>query len=1032
MVNERVLASASRTVMAAFVAGGLGMVPVTATAQYFGQNKVQYQSFDFRTMHTKHFDLYYYPAESLAATDAARMAERWYVRHSGTLADEFTKRAIVLYADPPDFQQTNVVGGFISQGTGGVTEGLRSRVVLPFTGVYAEDDHVLGHELTHVFQYDIAGSISGGGMAALDRLPLWLIEGMAEYLSIGRDDPNTAMWLRDAARRNDLPTIKQLTTDPRYFPYRYGEALWAYIGGRWGDNVIAPLYRAALSRGWDSAVRTVLGMSTDSLSAVWLRDIRAEYLPKMIGRTSPDSTGEGVLKQGTGLGTMDVSPAISPDGKYVAFYTSRNLFSIDLFIADATTGKIVKKLTSPNRDPHFDAISFISSAGSFSPDGKQFAFVIFANGDNEIAIYDLPSGDIKQEIKVKGASAINDVAWGPNDLLAISGMHGGISDLYLYNLRTKETRQLTNDRYADLQPAWSPDGKTLAFATDSGPETDFSQLRYGPMQIGLYDVASGATQMVPLFPNAKNMNPQFSPDGRQLYFVSDRGGFDDIYRATLGTNEIDQLTHIATGVSGITALSPALSVASQNGRIMFSVFNRGGNELRRFEPGPMPTQPIMALGVDTVGIAGILPPSNVPNLGPVTEKIRDPLTGLEAPQTYETSSYKPSLSLEYVGGSAGVGVSNGPVGTVAGGGLAAYFGDMLGNQIVGVEVGGGGDIRNISGQVIYQNLSHRWNWSAGLSHVPYITGFAACCGDTTLAGVPFPVAVYEQQINRTYFESAQLGTQYPFSMTKRLELGAGYSRISFGTELDRFFLAPDGSAFGEDRQNLQSPPGLNLFQTTAAFVTDYSYFGFTSPVAGGRSRFEVDPTFGNLNFESVLVDYRRYFFARPFTFAIRGVHIGRYGKDAENQELFPLFLGDQSLIRGYEAGSFSPSDCPQAAQSLTASCPVIDRLIGSRLAVVNLEWRIPLLGTRQFGLINFPYLLTEIAPFLDAGVAWSADSSASLTFSRNTNARVPVFSAGVTTRFNLFGYLVAEVYWAYPFQRPGSGGRFGFQIAPGW
>jgi len=439
VVNERVLASASRTVMAAFVAGGLGMVPVTATAQYFGQNKVQYQSFDFRTMHTKHFDLYYYPAESLAATDAARMAERWYVRHSGTLADEFTKRAIVLYADPPDFQQTNVVGGFISQGTGGVTEGLRSRVVLPFTGVYAEDDHVLGHELTHVFQYDIAGSISGGGMAALDRLPLWLIEGMAEYLSIGRDDPNTAMWLRDAARRNDLPTIKQLTTDPRYFPYRYGEALWAYIGGRWGDNVIAPLYRAALSRGWDSAVRTVLGMSTDSLSAVWLRDIRAEYLPKMIGRTSPDSTGEGVLKQGTGLGTMDVSPAISPDGKYVAFYTSRNLFSIDLFIADATTGKIVKKLTSPNRDPHFDAISFISSAGSFSPDGKQFAFVIFANGDNEIAIYDLPSGDIKQQIKVKGASAINDVAWGPNDLLAISGMHGGISDLYLYNLRTKET-----------------------------------------------------------------------------------------------------------------------------------------------------------------------------------------------------------------------------------------------------------------------------------------------------------------------------------------------------------------------------------------------------------------------------------------------------------------------------------------------------------------------------------------------------------------------------------------------------------------
>ncbi|MGH7712255.1 MAG: peptidase S9, partial [Gemmatimonadaceae bacterium] len=254
-------------------------------AQYFGRNKVRYESFDFRVMETPHFAIYHYSAESLVTADAARMAERWYTRLSRVLSHQASKKPLIFYADHPDFQQTNVIGGFISQGTGGVTESIRDRVILPFTGVYADNDHVLGHELVHAFQYDMAhgadGRARGPGIAAL---PLWLIEGMAEYLSLGRNDPNTAMWLRDAALRNDLPTIKQLTRDPRYFPYRYGQALWAYIGGRWGDAAVGQVYRTALQKGWDAALKQHLGMSNDELSTAWLASIRSTYLPLMQGR----------------------------------------------------------------------------------------------------------------------------------------------------------------------------------------------------------------------------------------------------------------------------------------------------------------------------------------------------------------------------------------------------------------------------------------------------------------------------------------------------------------------------------------------------------------------------------------------------------------------------------------------------------------------------------------------------------------------------------------------------------------------------
>ena len=137
-------------------------LPGSGGAQYFGRNKVQYEHFDFSIMRTPHFDLYNYPAESLVVHDAGRLAERWYARHSDSFRHTFDRKSIVFYADQPDFQQTNVVGEELSEGTGGVTEGLRTRVVMPFTGIYADNDHVLGHELVHVFQYSVAEAGPGG------------------------------------------------------------------------------------------------------------------------------------------------------------------------------------------------------------------------------------------------------------------------------------------------------------------------------------------------------------------------------------------------------------------------------------------------------------------------------------------------------------------------------------------------------------------------------------------------------------------------------------------------------------------------------------------------------------------------------------------------------------------------------------------------------------------------------------------------------------------------------------------------------
>ncbi len=128
----------------------------TASAQYFGRNKVQFKDLDFEVMKTEHFDIYFYPEEREGIDIAARMSERWLARLERVLSHQLRGRQpLVLYASHPDFEQTNTIQGELGEGTGGVTESLRRRIVLPLGGPLADTDHVIGHELVHAFQYDM-------------------------------------------------------------------------------------------------------------------------------------------------------------------------------------------------------------------------------------------------------------------------------------------------------------------------------------------------------------------------------------------------------------------------------------------------------------------------------------------------------------------------------------------------------------------------------------------------------------------------------------------------------------------------------------------------------------------------------------------------------------------------------------------------------------------------------------------------------------------------------------------------------------
>jgi len=1003
-------------------------ITLQLNAQYFGRNKVQYEDFDFEVLETENFNIYYYPDEKAVTQDAARMLKRWYARYTELFDYELRKKQpVIIYANHPDFQQTNVISGLIPQGTGGVTEGMRNRMVIPMTGVYDENDHVLGHELVHAFHYDVMKRLKGG-LRASRQIPLWLIEGMAEYLTKGRKSELTSMWMRDAVLQDKVPTIDQITRQARYFPYRYGHALWAYIAANWGDDIVLPLFSAVAGQDWQTGARKVLKINSDTLSRHWQESIKNTYEPQIQDKTKPSEIGQAIIRE---AGEINLAPVLSPDGKYMVFISRRNLFTLDLYLANVETGEIMKKLTSFKSDVHFDNLRFMNSSGTWSPDSRTVAFVVVRKGDNQIALFDLKEKRVKRLIKIPEVTGIMHLNWSPmGDKLAFFGTSGGVGNLYLLDLNTEKVTKLTDDRYAEIQPHWHPDGNRIAFATDRGAGTSLEDLTFSELKIGIINVNDGRISLLSMGPQTKHINPQFDSTGQNIYFVASPDGFSNIYRYNFNKKEYYKITNVATGVSGLTKNSPAISLSRNSSQLVMSVFDDHDYRIYGLDIKENKGDPYDPGSQSTEYPPGALPPVERSDHGIVQTYLRPEPIDKKSAKDFTYHDYTPRLKLYYAGRSM-IGGTVDQYGVGLGGNINLYFSDILGNHILLTNFSAQGNLKDLGGEVMYRNRDHRLNWGADIGHIGYNTGYTTSQLDSiTGNGGPIPAKIYRRYNFYTYNDRVRGLLEFPLNRNQRIEAAAGLTRIGYDREVEIVETTLNDQVIDRRTKKLENPPAVYLFHPSLAVVGDWSYSGFTSPARGRRYRFELEGTTGSLRYLSALGDYRYYHFINPVTLAARFLHYGRYFMDADSKKLTPLQLGYESWVRGYSPQSFKRSECTKV--SGIEECPEFDRLTGSRIGVFNAEIRLPLLGTEQFGLINFRYLPTEILAFVDGGVAWTEQESPVLKWDPHSKKRVPVFSTGVGARFNILGYVVVQAYYAYPFQRPKKGAHFGFVFAPGW
>ena len=572
------------------------------------------------------------------------------------------------------------------------------------------------------------------------------------------------------------------------------------------------------------------------------------------------------------------------------------------------------------------------------------------------------------------------------------------------------------------------------------------------------------------------MDPQWSPDGKAIAFVSDRNGVANIYLYEIGEGEVYQLTDFYTGVQGITALSPVLSWAHSADKLAFVYFEQAKYDIytltnprslkkQPWRPDRTVAQRPMAILAPTgeaarPAVAAIKPPSGPQILGggaiyrtprgfrradslpPQSDSARAAGVGepisiakildsipFTPPDTSEFTfkPYKATLEPEYVTRPT-IGYTRNTFGNGFTGSTGIVLGDMLGNHQLGFAASLNGRINETLFLAQYVNLSRRLNWALGVAQEPYFyyEGSGYQNGPNT------GEVSYVQSIRRLVVRDVEALGSYPFSRFRRLEFGAGVFNVQDARRLYYQPFDPNTGLATSDPFTVDSTlQSASFVQPSLALVFDNTIFGPVGPILGRRERFEVSQRVGDWRFTTLNFDYRRYDrFLGPFTLATRFQYYGQHGRD---EERFRFFAGSPDLLRGYTVGSFAKHECLTAADSAsTTGCLALDQLVGTRLGIATIELRFPLLGYGS-GLLSTGFPAIEGAFFYDAGVAWQERKM--VQFSRHPGQpydkiRVPLTSTGLALRANLFNFLILRADYAFPLQRPGVNGYWTISLGP--
>lgn len=688
-----------------------------------GQNRVRWYDFDFKEVLLPHLPgagvrLYYYDSATRAAEIAGAIIRDQYIRLSS--AFEYVPERVVpyiLYATHFEFQATNAFP--ISEGVLGVTSPADLTLSLPFFGDLEQYRHTSAHELAHEFTVQLIRTSaeaqeSGGGMGGL---PLWFIEGLAEYAAYGGLDPEAEAgspprgaagpalpgldpeaeaWARDLLYASD-PYMGYLI--PSFFSdfpmgyvhtYKLGQVRVAFLGSVFGrDTILWILRNAATSTsdpnapngqapmGFARLLESATSLSAEEIDQLFHDWLKRRYLPAYDQASSRLPS----LSLVSGLPYEPEAVVGSPDGETLLVRgVDRELGRGSLFLVDARDPSRHLVVAQDAR-PGLESLHLITRR-SFAIGNGSIAW-IGRSGAGDILhvarLEKLPKG-AKQAFRISDQRAIElqrvgiieagDPAFSPDgESIAFTAVDtSGFKDVFILPAfgRLSEIKQITHDAFSESGLHW--DERGIYLVSDKAP--------IGDTNIYLLDLESGETELL-LADRSLKESP--TPTAEGLLFASDRGGRWDLHR--LEGDTAYRITDVPTQIR-----SPALGAEGS----IYGILVHGG----RFRMVRVP--PAMIRNLDPR-----------PPIDPAYDAGPRPLPRLALPE--DAPDYRPFQHFGLDVGAVSVGTQS-----VAVGGLA--FADLLRDKTLALQFAMYGSWDFTDAHALYLDRTHRLGWLTGVFH----------------------------------------------------------------------------------------------------------------------------------------------------------------------------------------------------------------------------------------------------------------------------------------------------------------------------
>lgn len=885
---------------------------------YFGRNKVHYNNFTWYILKTEHFDIYFYPEMEELAEIGAAWAEETYSFLEDKFNHNINRRIpLIFYSNPTHFQQTNTIPYILPEGVGGFFEFIKGRVVVPANGSIPDFKRVIRHELIHVFTHSYHYRIlKDHRKTHFPALPLWYIEGLAEYWSAGWDD-KAEMFIKDAVLNGYLvPLMQMFRIYGSFLMYKEGQGILNYIAEIYGEEKIIQLIENTWKEeNFSNVMKLTIGLTYKDFDREWLYYLKKKHFPLLAENDFPEMVARKITLNG-----INTKPSFfNKNGtQYISFVSNRsgysNIYQMPIPEKLLKKEKNVDVVIKGERTADYESFHILNSKIDVNENGI-LAFVSKSGKSDVINIYNITKEKKLNCFKFKNIIALFSPSWSPdNKKLVFTGIDfSGRSDIYQLDISTGIKKRLTNDFYDDRDPVWDKDGKFIYFSSD---RTNLNKINY--YNIFAYNLDNAELSYV-TFGNHNDFTPAVSMDNRYLAFTSDRDGAYNIWLIENPDKFSPPILAHNTSSNSFLNLMPAFSLQKKqiqarkitnfttgahdpewtdDNKIIYTAFEKFSFQIHLLE-----------------NIADKYDSANVVERDSLKIK-----TSLEkkpkiiSKSVISTVRYKPKFNLD-VAQSA---IMQDPMYGTAGGAQLAMS-DMLGNYQYHFLVFNNAQtksefLESFNVAVSRLDLSHRTNYAVGLYH---------------FAGR------YFNWYEGFFYERRYGGfgsVSYPLSVFKRIE-----GSINFRHSYKEWY----GRGSGRNALLLS-----NFF----GFVKDNSLWGPTGPLDGERINITIGNTtdirHSNVNFYTVIFDARKYFrLSRRTTFALRAMTRYNHGKEA-----LRFYMGGSWDLRGYKRWS----------------------LWGKKIFLINNELRFPFID--RF-IINFPFggmgfSAIRGASFIDFGNAW--------------------------------------------------------------